>query len=159
MCVNVVVIGWWGLKGTKERKSLMKFLSPATWLCLRLVFWKYCLLRYFSVQSFVLKPFLKARLSFPRKHEVANNRSINALQPQRATRSNEELFSNSSWGSFEHVLFQSRATTLSISEMKEFVQKNLKDIQTQSKAISMHIGAAEIIQVGVQTLKQKSHLL
>jgi hypothetical protein len=31
--------------------------------------------------------------------------------------------------------------------MKEFVQKNLKEIQTQSKAISMHIGAAEIIQV------------
>ena len=45
------------------------------------------------------------------------------------------------------ILFQSRASTLSISEMKEFVQKNLKDIQTQSKAISMHIGAAEVIQV------------
>jgi hypothetical protein len=44
-------------------------------------------------------------------------------------------------------VFQSRASTLSISEMKEFVQKNLKDIQTQSKAISMHIGAAEVIQV------------
>jgi hypothetical protein len=37
--------------------------------------------------------------------------------------------------------------------MKEFVQKNLKEIQTQSKAISMHIGAAEIIQVHVNSLK------
>ena len=36
-----------------------------------------------------------------------------------------------------------------ISKMKEFVQKNLTDIQTQSKAISMHIGAAEIIQVDI----------
>ena len=31
--------------------------------------------------------------------------------------------------------------------MKEFVQKNLKELQIQSKAISMHIGAAEVIQV------------
>ena len=50
---------------------------------------------------------------------------------------------------------KSRATSLSISEMKEFVQKNLKEIQTQSKAISMHIGAAEVIQVKLWLISLK----
>ena len=32
------------------------------------------------------------------------------------------------------------AANLSITEMKSFVQKELKDIQTQSRAVALHIG-------------------
>lgn len=38
------------------------------------------------------------------------------------------------------------AANLSITEMKSFVQKELKDIQTQSRAVALHIGACEVIQ-------------
>ena len=41
---------------------------------------------------------------------------------------------------------QNKASTLSITEMKQFVQHNLKDIQAQSKAIALHISALEEIQ-------------
>uniref|UniRef100_A0A0K2VAI7 Vacuolar protein sorting 33 homolog B (Yeast) [Strongylocentrotus purpuratus] n=1 Tax=Lepeophtheirus salmonis TaxID=72036 RepID=A0A0K2VAI7_LEPSM len=41
---------------------------------------------------------------------------------------------------------QKRAENLSVSEMKNFVQNNLKDIQNQYKALSLHIGASEVIQ-------------
>ena len=41
---------------------------------------------------------------------------------------------------------QNKASTLSITEMKQFVQSNLKDIQAQSKAIALHISALEEIQ-------------
>lgn len=41
---------------------------------------------------------------------------------------------------------QSKAANLSITEMKSFVQKELKDIQTQSRAVALHIGACEVIQ-------------
>ncbi len=40
---------------------------------------------------------------------------------------------------------QSKAANLSINEMKSFVQKELKDIQTQSRAVALHIGACEVI--------------
>eukprot|EP00096_Caligus_rogercresseyi_P015805 TRINITY_DN8282_c0_g1_i1.p1 TRINITY_DN8282_c0_g1~~TRINITY_DN8282_c0_g1_i1.p1 ORF type:complete len:567 (-),score=152.25 TRINITY_DN8282_c0_g1_i1:64-1764(-) len=39
-----------------------------------------------------------------------------------------------------------RAGDLSVSEMKDFVQNNLKDIQNQHKALALHIGASEVIQ-------------
>ena len=32
------------------------------------------------------------------------------------------------------------AANLSITEMKSFIQKELKDIQTQSRAVALHIG-------------------
>jgi len=35
---------------------------------------------------------------------------------------------------------------MSINDMKSFVQNNLKDLQTQLKAVAIHIGAAEAIQ-------------
>lgn len=35
---------------------------------------------------------------------------------------------------------------MSIADMKAFVQNNLKELQTQSKAVAIHIGAAEAIQ-------------
>ncbi len=35
---------------------------------------------------------------------------------------------------------------MSITDMKAFVQKDLKELQTQSKAVEIHIGAAEVIQ-------------
>ena len=41
---------------------------------------------------------------------------------------------------------QSKASTLNITEMKKFVQTNLKDIQAQSRAIALHISALEEIQ-------------
>jgi len=41
---------------------------------------------------------------------------------------------------------QNKAANLSITEMKSFVQKELKDIQTQSRAVALHIGACEVIQ-------------
>lgn len=41
---------------------------------------------------------------------------------------------------------QTKAANLSITEMKTFVQKDLKDIQTQSRAVALHIGACEVIQ-------------
>ena len=41
---------------------------------------------------------------------------------------------------------QNKASTLNITEMKKFVQHNLKDIQAQSKAIALHISALEEIQ-------------
>lgn len=41
---------------------------------------------------------------------------------------------------------QSKAANMSINEMKSFVQKELKDIQNQSRAVALHIGACEVIQ-------------
>lgn len=41
---------------------------------------------------------------------------------------------------------QNKASTLNITEMKKFVQNNLKDIQAQSRAIALHISALEEIQ-------------
>jgi len=41
---------------------------------------------------------------------------------------------------------QNKAANLSITEMKSFIQKELKDIQTQSRAVALHIGACEVIQ-------------
>ena len=41
---------------------------------------------------------------------------------------------------------QAKAANLSINEMKSFVQKELKDMQNQSRAVALHIGACEVIQ-------------
>ena len=41
---------------------------------------------------------------------------------------------------------QTKAANMSINEMKSFVQKDLKDLQNQSKAVALHIGACEVIQ-------------
>lgn len=41
---------------------------------------------------------------------------------------------------------QARASGMNVTEMKQFVQQNLRDMQNQSKAISTHIGASETIQ-------------
>ena len=41
---------------------------------------------------------------------------------------------------------QVKAANMSINEMKSFVQKDLKDMQNQSKAVALHIGACEVIQ-------------
>merc|ERR1712223_2347870 len=41
---------------------------------------------------------------------------------------------------------QAKAANMSINEMKSFVQKELKDMQTQGKAVALHIGACEVIQ-------------
>ena len=40
---------------------------------------------------------------------------------------------------------QSQANQMSVNEMKEFVQQNLRDMKLQSKAVSVHIGASETI--------------
>lgn len=41
---------------------------------------------------------------------------------------------------------QTKAANMNINEMKSFVQKDLKDLQNQSKAVALHIGACEVIQ-------------
>ena len=41
---------------------------------------------------------------------------------------------------------QAKAANMSINEMKSFVQKDLKDMQNQSRAVALHIGACEVIQ-------------
>ena len=41
---------------------------------------------------------------------------------------------------------QAKAANMSINEMKSFVQKELKDMQNQSRAVALHIGACEVIQ-------------
>ena len=41
---------------------------------------------------------------------------------------------------------QNKASALNITEMKKFVQNELKPIQAQSKAIALHISALEEIQ-------------
>ena len=35
---------------------------------------------------------------------------------------------------------------MNVTEMKQFVQRDLRDLQNQSKAIAIHIGASEAIQ-------------
>ncbi len=42
---------------------------------------------------------------------------------------------------------QAKTTGMNVTEMKQFVQNNLRDLQSQSKAIAIHIGASEAIQV------------
>ena len=41
---------------------------------------------------------------------------------------------------------QAKAANMSINEMKSFVQKDLKEMQNQSRAVALHIGACEVIQ-------------
>lgn len=41
---------------------------------------------------------------------------------------------------------QANASSMNVTEMKQFVQNNLKDLQQQSKAIAVHISASETIQ-------------
>lgn len=40
-------------------------------------------------------------------------------------------------------IYETAAANLSITEMKSFVQKELKDIQTQSRAVALHIGKSK----------------
>ena len=35
---------------------------------------------------------------------------------------------------------------MNVTEMRQFVQRDLRDLQNQSKAIAIHIGASEAIQ-------------
>ena len=42
-------------------------------------------------------------------------------------------------------IYETAAANLSITEMKSFVQKELKDIQTQSRAVALHIGKCQKI--------------
>lgn len=41
---------------------------------------------------------------------------------------------------------QAKAASMSVVEMKNFIQKDLKEMQNQSKAVALHIGACEVIQ-------------
>ena len=40
---------------------------------------------------------------------------------------------------------QAKAANMSINEMKSFVQKELKEMQNQSKAVALHIGKSNLI--------------
>ena len=40
---------------------------------------------------------------------------------------------------------------MNVTEMKQFVQRDLRDLQNQSKAIAIHIGASEAIQAAKVT--------
>ena len=48
-------------------------------------------------------------------------------------------------------IYETAAANLSITEMKSFVQKELKDIQTQSRAVALHIGKSKWYFFCVQT--------